>query len=167
MQLSLSVKYAIKVLCFMSNDKSTKYSSKTLSQELQIPYKYLTRIMTSLVKSGFIKSQRGRAGGISIAKDLNDIKRLKMTFDGKMAIVLINLGVFGMTVALTIAGYGQVLQEGAQLGATWEAYFVAQNATWFTQAMGWRLVMGVVTFLGFVFLVKDLLTIGKNPENEK
>jgi nitric oxide reductase subunit B len=33
--------------------------------------------------------------------------------------------------------------------------------------MGWRLVMGVVTFLGFVFLVKDLLTIGKNPENEK
>ena len=97
----------------------------------------------------------------------NGLKRLKTTRCTKMAWFFITFGVVGMAVSLTIAGYVQVLQERAQFGATWEAYFVAQNSVWFTQAMGWRLVMGVVTFLGFVFLVKDLLTIGKNPENEK
>jgi nitric oxide reductase subunit B len=32
------------------------------------------------------------------------------------------------------------------------------------QGLAWRLAMGVVTFLGFVFLVLDLLTIGKNAK---
>jgi len=93
----------------------------------------------------------------------NGIKTLKMTKNAKWAIVLINLGVFGMTVALTISGYGQVLVERAMMGATWEAFFVSQDALWFVQGLGWRLAMGVVTLVGFVFLVKDLLTIGKNP----
>jgi len=97
----------------------------------------------------------------------NGIKKLKMTFEGKMAIFLINLGVFGMTVALTIAGYGQVLVERAQMGATWEGYFVSQNMLWYTQGIGWRLVMGVVTLIGFIYLVKDLLSTGKNEIHER
>jgi nitric oxide reductase subunit B len=97
----------------------------------------------------------------------NGITRLRSTFDSKMAIVLINLGVFGMTVALTISGYGQVLVERAQMGATWEAYFVSQDMVWFVQGLGWRLVMGVVTLVGFVYLAKDLLSIGKNPIHER
>jgi nitric oxide reductase subunit B len=97
----------------------------------------------------------------------NGITKMKSTFDSKMAIVLINLGVFGMTVALTISGYGQVLVERAQMGATWEAFFVSQDMVWFVQGLGWRLAMGVVTMIGFVYLAKDLLSIGKNPNNEK
>ena len=97
----------------------------------------------------------------------NNIQRLKMTFNSKMAWLLINVGVFGMTVALTIAGYGQVLVERAQMGATWEAFFVSQNALWFVQGLGWRLAMGVVTLVGFVFLVKDLLSTGKSEIHER
>ena len=97
----------------------------------------------------------------------NGIKRLKATRCTKIAWFMITFGVLGMGVSLTIAGYGQVLHERAELGATWDAYFIAQNAMWYTQAMGWRLVMGVVTLLGFVFLAKDLLTIGANPQNER
>jgi len=37
----------------------------------------------------------------------------------------------------------------------------SQNLHWYVQAQGWRLTMGVVTFVGFVLLVADLLTIGK------
>lgn len=84
---------------------------------------------------------------------------LRMTFASKMGFVLICFGVVGMAVALTIAGYGQVMVERAQMGATWEGYFVSQNSHWFLQAMAWRLVMGVVTLVGFVYLVYDLLTI--------
>jgi len=89
------------------------------------------------------------------------IDKLKSTFKSKMAIFLITFGVVGMTVALTIAGYEQVLVERAELGAGWNAFFVAQELPWYVQAMVWRAIMGVVTLVGFVYLVWDLLTIAK------
>jgi nitric oxide reductase subunit B len=88
------------------------------------------------------------------------IERLKATFKSKMGIFLITFGVLGMTIALTIAGYEQVLVERAELGATWNAFFVAQELPWYVQAQLWRAIMGVVTFVGFIYLVWDLLTIG-------
>lgn len=97
----------------------------------------------------------------------NGIKVMKATFDSKMAIFLITFGVLGMTVSLTIAGYGQVLVERAQMGATWEAFFVSQDMVWFVQGLGWRLATGIMTFVGFIYLVKDLLTTSKNPIHEK
>jgi len=89
------------------------------------------------------------------------IKKLKATFKSKMAIFLITFGVLGMAVALTIAGYEQVLVERAELGAGWQAFFTAQNLPWYVQAQIWREIMGLVTFVGFVYLLIDLLTIGK------
>jgi len=89
------------------------------------------------------------------------IKQMKATFNSKMAIFLITFGVLGMTIALTIAGYEQVLVERAELGGGWQAFFAAQNLPWYIQAQLWRLIMGVVTFVGFVYLLLDLLTIGK------
>jgi len=93
------------------------------------------------------------------------LERLKATFNSKMAIFLITFGVLGMTVALTIAGYEQVLVERAELGAGWDAYFVAQALPWMKQAMMWRMIMGWVTFAGFVYLFIDLLTIAKKQQN--
>ena len=76
MQLSTTSKYAIKILAFMSKDKSKKYSSKTLSDELNIPYKYLTRIMTKLSKHDLIASIQGKYGGFCITKELSQIRVL-------------------------------------------------------------------------------------------
>jgi nitric oxide reductase subunit B len=92
------------------------------------------------------------------------IKNMRATKLSKWAIFLITFGVLSMAVALTIAGYEQVLVERAELGGTWEAFFTAQNLTWMVQAQGWRLTMGLVTFAGFVCLVLDLLTIGKREQ---
>ena len=97
----------------------------------------------------------------------NGIKVLKNTKASIWAVSMISGGVMGMTVALTIAGYVQVLVSRAQMGATWAAYFDGQSGAWFTQAMDWRLIMGTVTFLGFILLAKDLLTTGKNPVHER
>jgi nitric oxide reductase subunit B len=93
----------------------------------------------------------------------NGIRVMKNTRASIWAISMISGGVIGMTISLTIAGYVQVLVSRAQMGATWAAYFDGQNGMWFMQAMDWRLIMGVVTFLGFIVLAKDLLTTGKNP----
>jgi len=95
------------------------------------------------------------------------VKRMKATFNSKMAIFLITFGVIGMTVALTIAGYEQVLVERAELGGGWQAFFTAQNLPWYLQAQMWRTIMGVVTLIGFVYLVIDLLTIGTKAKAEE
>lgn len=92
------------------------------------------------------------------------VKNLKATFNSKMAITLITFGVLGMTVALTVAGYEQVLVERAELGGGWNAFFAAQELPWYIQAQTWRGIMGVVTFIGFIYLVLDLLTIGKKAQ---
>ena len=81
--------------------------------------------------------------------------------------ILITLGVLGMTISLTVAGYGQVLVERAQMGATWEGFFVSQDMVWFVQGLGWRLATGIMTFVGFLYLVKDLLTTSKSPRHER
>lgn len=91
----------------------------------------------------------------------NGIKVLNNSTSTIFATSMIVGGVLGMTVALTLAGYSDVLVSRAQYGATWTGYFEAQSTTWLLQGMYWRFIMGVVTFVGFLFLAKDLLTIGK------
>ena len=97
----------------------------------------------------------------------NGIKIMNHTKKSLWATTMIVGGVVGMTIALTVAGYVQVLVSRAQMGATWAGYFDGQAGMWFAQGMDWRLVMGVVTFLGFFILVVDLLSIGKSANNEK
>ncbi len=97
----------------------------------------------------------------------NGIKVMKNTKASLWAVSLLVGGMMGMTVALTIAGYVQVLVSRAQMGATWSAYFDGQAGMWFSQAMDWRLIMGLVMFTGFTLLIKDFLTTGKNPVHEK
>ena len=79
----------------------------------------------------------------------------------KWAMVLLNGGVLGMTIALLIAGYEQSFIERALEGSTWGGYFDAQNHAWFKEAMSWRMVFGAVTALGLILLIWDLLTIGR------
>jgi len=95
----------------------------------------------------------------------NGIKYLRATFASKMGVFLTTFGVLGMTMALTASAYQQTIIERAQWGATWEGFFAAQESVWMIQGYGWRLAMGVVTFVGFLYLIKDLLTISKNPNN--
>jgi Rrf2 family protein len=49
------------------------YSAKYLSDELNIPPKYLRRLMTLLSKKGFVYANFGRNGGFSFTKNIKDI----------------------------------------------------------------------------------------------
>jgi len=63
-QLSNTSQYAIRILSYMANQQDSKLINATqLSEVLQIPYKFLTKIMTDLVKANLIESIRGRDGG--------------------------------------------------------------------------------------------------------
>ena len=74
MQLSHTSKYAIRILAYMVNHKdSPLITAKVLSENLDIPYKFLTKIMTELVRGGFIESIRGREGGYKFLKEASEI----------------------------------------------------------------------------------------------
>ena len=75
MQLSKSSQYAIRILAYMANNKDTKHlNATTLSKDLDIPYKFLTKLMTEVVKSGLVISSRGRDGGYSFQKLPSEIR---------------------------------------------------------------------------------------------
>ncbi len=73
MHLSKTVQYAIRVLSYLHRYDESSHSVNVLHQELNLPYKYLTKMMTELVKKGLVNSSRGREGGLSLARDAHDI----------------------------------------------------------------------------------------------
>ena len=79
----------------------------------------------------------------------------------KGSMVLLNVGVVGMSAALLIAGYEQSFIERAVGGSTWSAFFEAQSSPWFVQSMHWRNVFGWMTAAGLLLLFWDFLTIGR------
>jgi len=73
MNFSKTVEYTIIILGFIAQHKDEKLSSTMLHQSLQIPYKYLTKLITKLAKSGLLRATKGRDGGIVLAKNPSEI----------------------------------------------------------------------------------------------
>jgi Rrf2 family protein len=69
MILTSTTSYALRILIQMSQDTQNIVSAKTLHEILGIRKQYLRRLLTDLVKHGFIKSTRGRNGGFEFARD--------------------------------------------------------------------------------------------------
>ncbi len=75
MQLSNTSQYAIRILSYMANQQESELINATqLSEILQMPYKFLTKIMTELVKANLVESIRGRDGGYILTKEAFDTK---------------------------------------------------------------------------------------------
>jgi len=79
MQLHNTSQYAIRILNFLANNGNSKlFSAKELSEILNIPYKFLTKIMTDLVKADFVISIRGRDGGFKLARESSQINLMEV-----------------------------------------------------------------------------------------
>ena len=72
MKLSNTSQYSIRILTYIANKKQL-CSAKELAETLCIPYKFLTKIMTELVKANFILSTRGREGGYKLSRPASKI----------------------------------------------------------------------------------------------
>jgi Rrf2 family protein len=69
MQLNNTSQYAVRILSYIAREQDNHLLNATkLSEVLNIPYKFLTKIMTKLVKGGFIVSIRGRDGGFQLKR---------------------------------------------------------------------------------------------------
>lgn len=74
MHFSKTSEYSIRVLCYLHRYNNSIHTVKILHKELNLPYKYLTKIMTILVKKGLVSASKGRTGGLKLTKDANKIR---------------------------------------------------------------------------------------------
>lgn len=70
MKLNTTSQHAIRIMNYISKEDTQKfYRAKEISEALDIPYKYLTKIMTQLVTAKLITSVQGREGGYFLQKE--------------------------------------------------------------------------------------------------
>ena len=74
MKLNTTSQYAIRIMEMITQDTQKLHNAKNISEQLSIPYKYLTKIMTQLTNADLIKSSRGREGGYSLIKSPSSIR---------------------------------------------------------------------------------------------
>lgn len=73
MNLSKTSKYAFRILGHMAKDEKALYPANQLHKDIDVPERYLRRLLTDLSKYGFIKSIQGRQGGFTFARDISNI----------------------------------------------------------------------------------------------
>ena len=73
MFLSKTSEYALRILTYMALNNETQFSAQSLYEELEIPKRYLMRLLTDLSKSGFINATRGRSGGYVFARPIETV----------------------------------------------------------------------------------------------
>lgn len=76
--LSKKTDYAIRALIYLAIHKGETLSTKKISEDLNIPYKFLTQIILELTKKEFITSKRGSKGGILLKKNPHEINLLQI-----------------------------------------------------------------------------------------
>ena len=74
MKITNATDYAIRAIIYMAQNKEKKsFMRSELSRECGIPDSFLGKILQALKKSEILKSTRGKFGGFSISKNLEDI----------------------------------------------------------------------------------------------
>ncbi len=68
MLFSKTTEYAVRILTYMQIKDEMFFSATKLYTELDLPYKYITKLMTTLSKADLIKTKMGRSGGYYLAR---------------------------------------------------------------------------------------------------
>ncbi len=69
--------YAIRAMLYLAQQQHTEVVSTTmLAREMDIPYRFLRRILRRLGGVGFVASTRGARGGLRLAQPAEDISLL-------------------------------------------------------------------------------------------
>lgn len=88
--LSKRAKYAIKTLIYLyKNESNSAISAKSISENENIPYKFLEKILRELRQHKIVKSERGAVGGYRFFKSPDTIKVVDIMriIDGPIALI--------------------------------------------------------------------------------
>jgi len=73
MRFQKTTEYAIRVMVYLAKHQEDRLSARSLAETLEIPYKYLARLMSKLADAGLVDSELGKLGGYRIQKPLDSI----------------------------------------------------------------------------------------------
>lgn len=73
MRFQKTTEYAIRVMAYLAKNNQDRFSVNALHQQLQIPYKYLSRLMHTLANAGLVEVAHGKQGGYQVVRDLSTI----------------------------------------------------------------------------------------------
>lgn len=73
MRFQKTTEHAIRVMTYLAVNNDRRFSVNVLHRELDIPYKYLGRLMSKLSQAGLVEVEQGKYGGYRIGRDLNKI----------------------------------------------------------------------------------------------
>lgn len=73
MNFSKTTEYALRILSHMTMDTDRLYRADDMYEALEIPFRYLRKLLTTLSKNGLLISVQGKGGGYKIAGDLSKI----------------------------------------------------------------------------------------------
>jgi len=73
MNFTKTTEYALRILSLMATEDMKLFPADYFHRRLDIPQRYLRRLMTNLTKSGLIESCRGRNGGFVFARNPSSI----------------------------------------------------------------------------------------------
>lgn len=70
--------YAARAVAYLSSkeDSGEPISTINLSESMDIPYRFLRKIIKTLVDEGIVISKRGKGGGLSLTRPAKDISLL-------------------------------------------------------------------------------------------
>jgi len=73
MRFQKTTEHAIRVMVFLAKHREERYSARALHEALDIPYKYLGRLMSKLADARLVDVEQGSLGGYQITKSLDHI----------------------------------------------------------------------------------------------
>ncbi|MCB0731715.1 MAG: Rrf2 family transcriptional regulator [Ignavibacteriae bacterium] len=78
-KISKSVEYSILALKYIAdNENFASLSSRKISDDLNIPYDLLSKLLQKLVRKGIVQSQQGKYGGYNLLVDSNKLSLLNI-----------------------------------------------------------------------------------------
>jgi Rrf2 family nitric oxide-sensitive transcriptional repressor len=88
-QLSLHADYALRSLIYLGAHPGEVVSTQRISEAYGISRNHLVRVMQTLGEHGYVRVVPGRAGGVSLAKDPQDIRLGQVVRDAEPNLKLV------------------------------------------------------------------------------
>ena len=79
MRFQKTTEHAIRVMVFLAKHAEERFSTRALHETLDIPYKYLGRLMSKLADAKLVDVEQGSLGGYQITKSLDTIFLYQIT----------------------------------------------------------------------------------------
>lgn len=86
MLLSLQSDYALRVLLDVASNRGNGVVTRQIAERQRVPRVFLTKIVAQLANHGFLRTQRGKGGGIMLAREPSQINILNVieVFEGRL-----------------------------------------------------------------------------------